>query len=79
MTTFSMVFWIRNILKPYVEFFRNATNEILKCVLIIDGCTSHFTYEVIAAFDDIGNVKLIPLPPHSSHLLQMLDATLFSN
>ena len=79
MTTFSMVFWIRNILKPFVEFFRNATNENLKCVLIIDGCTSHFTDEVITAFDEIGNVKLIPLPPHSSHLLQMLDATLFSS
>ena len=79
MTTFSILFWIRNILKPYVEFFRNATNENLKCVLIIVGCTSHFTDEVIAAFDEIGNVKLIPLPPHSSHLLQMLDATLFSS
>ena len=79
MTTFSMAFWIRNILKPYVEFFMNATNENLKCVLIIVGCTSHFTDEVIAAFDEIGNLKLIPLTPRSSHLLQMLDTTLFSS
>lgn len=79
MTTFSMIFWIRNILKPYVEFFRKAADENLKCVLIIDGCTSHFTDEVIDAFDEIGNIKLILLPPHSSHLLQMLDATLFSS
>ena len=51
----------------------------MKCVLIIDGWSSHFTDEVIDAFDEIGNIKLIPLPPHSSHMLQMLDTTLFSS
>lgn len=79
MTTFSMIFWISNILKLYVEFYRKATDENLVWVPIIDGCTNHFTDEVIDAFDEIGNIKLILLPPHSSHLLQMLEATLFSS
>lgn len=36
MTIFSIVFLIRPILKPYVEFLRNETHDNLKCVLITD-------------------------------------------
>ena len=29
--------------------------------------------------DEIGNIKILPIPPHSSHFTQMLDATVFGS
>ena len=79
MTEQSMLFWINNILAPYVNYIRSTTNGPKHCVVICDGCSSHYSIEIQKALDLIGSIKFIFLPPHSSHLSQMLDATLFSS
>lgn len=77
MRTDSMLFWIENILAPYVKFIRDMLGCNAKCVVISDGCKSHLHESVTDAYDQIGNVKVITLPAHSSHLTQMLDACAF--
>ena len=79
MTQQSMEYWIRNILAPYVKFIRDHTAGPKHCVIICDGCSAHLGDEVKQALEEIGNIKLIFLPPHSSHITQMLDAALFSS
>lgn len=78
MTQQSMVYWVKNNLAPYIKYIRDNTTGPHHCVIICDGCSSHFGSEVMQAFEEIGNIKIIFLPPHSSHLTQMLDVSLFS-
>lgn len=78
MTTSSMIYWIQNILWPYVEAVRKILNEDLECVVIADGLKSHFNDDAEEAIKQIGNTRLIPLPAHSSHLTQMLDSSCFA-
>ena len=78
MTQASMIFWIQNILEPYVERIRNHIGKDKMCYIIADGCTAHLSPEVNSALNSIGNIKMIFIPPHSSHITQMLDATIFS-
>ena len=73
----AMVFWVQNHLAPYVRHIRSIIGENSPCVIIADGCTSHFHQRVMDALNQIGNINVIPLPPHSSHLSQMLDASIF--
>ena len=47
--------------------------------MIIDGCSAHFNEDMKNEIDKIGDVILLPIPPHSSHLTQMLDATVFGS
>ena len=72
-----MVFWIKTILAPYVEAIRKYIGQEKKCYIIADGCTAHNSSEVEKALNEIGNIKIIFIPPHSSHITQMLDATFF--
>lgn len=77
MRTDSMLYWVKNILEPYVQWIRTLLEYNARCVIISDNCTSHTQDEVKKALDQIGNIKVIPLPAHSSHLTQMLDACAF--
>ncbi|OHT08675.1 hypothetical protein TRFO_22767 [Tritrichomonas foetus] len=79
MTTESMLYWIENILKPYITAVRSQIGLNQPCYIIADGCTSHFHQTVSEKFAEIGNICIIPLPPHSSHLSQMLDASFFAS
>ena len=78
MTQQSMVYWVRNILAPYVRMIRENTDGPKHCVIICDGCSSHFGEDVQKEFEEIGEIKIIFIPPHSSHITQMLDAALFA-
>ena len=73
-----MVYWVENILHPYVNIVRSIYGKDLRCVLIGDGLKAHFHENIEKPFENIGNLTTIPLPPHSSHISQMLDATVFS-
>ena len=78
MTTNAMIFWVRNILAPYVATIRNQIrNPEHPLVLIMDGLGTHFDEEVIKEFDKLAPYKIIPLPAHSSHLTQPCDGCLF--
>ncbi|KAK8875805.1 hypothetical protein M9Y10_005980 [Tritrichomonas musculus] len=55
LATESTIYWIEYSLAPYVQFVRALLGENLKCVVIAE------------AFNKIGNIQLILLPPHSSH------------
>ena len=78
MTTDAMIFWVRNILAPYVATIRNQIrNPEHPLVLIMDGLGTHFDEEVIKEFDKLAPYKIIPLPAHSSHLTQPCDGCLF--
>ena len=75
----STIFWIENNLKPYVEFVRAFFNQNLRCVVIADGLSSHFHDNVKPSLEKIGNIKMIPLPAHSSHISQVLDVSIFNS
>ena len=78
MTQEVLIQWIENNLAPYVYSIRQCIHGANKCVVIADGCTSHYGNEIKDALEKIGNIRIIYLPPHSSHISQMLDASLFS-
>ena len=78
-TSNSMVYWIKNVLAPYVSLIRLVSSGNKTYFLIIDGCTAHFNDEVNSEIEKIGDVIIVPIPPHSSHISQMLDATIFGS
>lgn len=78
-TAGSMLFWVTEILKPYVELMRCMCDGNKTCYLILDGCTAHFNEDVMSEIEKIGDVKIIPIPAHSSHLSQILDASIFGS
>ena len=78
-TSSSMLIWVKTIFKPYVELMRSMTDGNKTCYLILDGCTAHFSEEIQKEIDSIGDVVILPLPAHSSHLSQILDPTIFGS
>lgn len=75
----SMLYWVKNHLAPYVAAVRNQIGQNQYCAIIADGCSCHMTSQVQQALNEIGNIEIIFLPPHSSHITQMLDAVVFSS
>ncbi len=74
----SMVFWIENLLKSYVEGVQSELGDPDAPVfLIMDNCRVHNTPAVQTAFRNLRGLEIIWMPPHSSHFLQMLDACYF--
>jgi hypothetical protein len=68
--------WARDVLAPEIQKRREQYNYSGPFILILDNCSAHNG----AAFENIcteNNIKCIWLPPHSSHLLQMLDLCIF--
>jgi hypothetical protein len=75
--SFSMPFYVRDILVPYCENLRTVMHDqALPIFLIMDNCSSHNRPELLALYARY-NVQVIWLPPHSSHFLQPLDLGLF--
>lgn len=74
----SMIFWVQNILAPYVMQCRDRIGQDQRCVIIADGCSCHFPEEVMQEIEKIGNIEVILLPAHSSHITQMLDRSAFA-
>lgn len=64
----------------WIKFFNENTKKIGSSawrLLIIDGHTTHTTYEFIQYAND-NNIEVFGLPPHLTHLLQPLDVVIFS-
>ena len=78
MTILSTVYWVRNNLAPYVQNVRSIIGQDQRCVVIADGLKAHLHPLVIEELNKIGNITLIPLPSHSSHITQMLDVSVFN-
>jgi hypothetical protein len=64
--------WLKTSFEPFTRQFRNS-----RCLLLIDGHSSHITSRYIA-FCITHKIDLFCLPPHSSHLTQPLDLSIFS-
>lgn len=79
MTTNSMEYFLKNIVAPYVKEIRERMKVNHKCIIICDGCKSHFSDQITNILNEIGNIKFVTIPPHSSHLLQMLDVSVFGS
>lgn len=80
MVTENMIKWVQDILVPYVTQIRlEINNENHPVVLIFDNLYQHLSSEVMAEFDKIQPVILIPLPPHSSHITQPCDSCVFAS
>lgn len=73
-----MIHYITTILAPYIVNQRKRIGENSSpCVLIMDNLKSHYTQEVRNVFDNINDLHIIFLPPHTSHFLQPLDLSFF--
>ena len=78
MTTESMIYWVSNILAPYVIGIRQTiSNPEHPLVLIMDGLNQHFDDSVMAEFAKLSPFTIIPLPAHSSHITQPCDGCIF--
>lgn len=75
----STIFWLENNLGPYVKCVRDLLGENLHCVVIADGLSAHFHERVQPYLENIGNIKMIPIPAHSSHIAQMLDVSILNS
>ena len=63
---------------PKTIFIPSLTPQHQPVLLILDGHTSHVSYEVRMLARD-NNVHLLKLPPHLTHLLQPLDLAVFKS
>lgn len=64
----------------FLDFFKNhfLTNVTERPVILLyDGHSTHITANIIETARE-SNVHLFVLPPHSSHMLQPLDVSIFS-
>ena len=69
MTTSSYIDWFRNLLIPSLPVDRPI-------LLILDGHSSHVSYEVRQLAIE-NQIHMLKLPPHLTHLLQPLDVGVF--
>lgn len=71
--------YLRTVVLPYVESVRRGGSaDELPAVLIMDGHKSHLLRKLEEILAE-RNIKLIFIPPHSSHILQPLDQVFFKN
>jgi hypothetical protein len=68
--------WVKDTLVPEIERRRAATGYQGQAILILDNCSAH-KGPVFAQMCNLHKITPIFLPPHASHLLQMLDLCLF--
>lgn len=64
-------------LRPYAKSKREQLKSNAKCAIIADNCSAHTSEEISNFLIEVGNIEIIFIPPHSSHIMQMLDATIF--
>ena len=78
MTIDAMIYWVRNILAPYVLSVRQSIgNPEHPLVLIMDGLNQHFDDSVKEEFEKLSPYIIIPLQAHSSHITQPCDDYIF--
>ena len=70
MTGSNFIDWLKSV------FIASLSPQHPPVLLILDGHTSHISYEVRTLARD-NNVHLLKLPPHLTHLLQPLDLAVF--
>jgi hypothetical protein len=68
--------WLRDTLIPDIVKKRKALHYKGPACLILDNCSSHKGDDVDALCEKY-NLKLLWIPPHSSHFLQPLDVSFF--
>ena len=74
----SIIDRIELVLKPYSNNVKTQIQDLNAPIfLIMDNFSIHNSEAVITKFNEIINLKIIWLPPHASHFLQMLDSSLF--
>ena len=70
--------WLKDHFEPRTRPSVNSkTGSLPYRLLIVDGHDSHVSMEFIM-YAESKNIKLFCLPPHTTHLLQLLDVGLFS-
>jgi hypothetical protein len=72
----AMDHWVDHVLIPYVVCARQQFGRNFRGFLLLDGFKAHCTPHVRERFQQ-ENVIVIMLPPHASHLYQVLDLCLF--
>ena len=78
MNHLAMISWIKTVLIPYVTLERIEHNaEDQPALLIMDGLKSHLMSEILDLLNE-NKIIILCLPPHSSHILQVLDLAIFS-
>jgi hypothetical protein len=68
--------WIQDLLLPEIQNRRDRYNYQGQAVLILDNCSAHKSLLLERLFEE-KKILCLWLPPHSSHLLQMLDLCIF--
>ena len=68
--------WIIQILVPYIQEKRKQMNYNGPAVLLLDGCSCHYTFELFKLCNE-NFIKIFFLPPHSSNQTQPLDLVVF--
>ena len=78
MTHDSMISWVHDILISYVSQRRAELNDDdLNALLIFDGLKTHLMDDIKDEHNQ-HRIMYLCLPPHSSHLLQVMDLSIFS-
>ena len=74
----NMLAWIEQILKAYVQAISEQLPDPTdKVYLVMDNCGIHNTARVKSEMAKIERLEIVWFPPHTSHFLQMLDASIF--
>jgi hypothetical protein len=74
----SMASYLRDVLGPYCQRVRDEMHDgTMPIFIIMDNCGCHKKETLSAAYASL-NIKVIWLPPHSSHFLQPLDLVMFA-
>lgn len=74
----AMIYWIEEVLIPYLKYAtKDAKDEVLP-LLLFDNLKAHLTDRVTDLLEK-NNIRTCCLPPHSSHLLQVLDLSFFGS
>lgn len=69
--------YIKSVFLPYVTRVRKEREiEEEEAVLLMDNCPSHLTSEVITLLTT-ARVRVVTFAPHTTHIFQLLDLTLF--
>jgi hypothetical protein len=69
--------YIRKVFLPHLTRVRTEENLLEEeATLLMDNCPAHLTQEVLGLLND-ARVRIVTFAPHTTHLFQVLDLTLF--
>ena len=68
--------YMRKVILPYIESVRRELQKESPALILFDGHKGHFS-ELLSAACAENQIRLVVLPPHSSHLVQPLDRFIF--